>query len=351
MIRGVRILIEAVLLVAAGLLALWSLAALGGAVSDRLDVLTHFAPLALAGALAVLLVTLPLARRGRAKRAALALGGAAAVWSFVLIGPELAAASRRDPPASGPALKVVTFNIWGGRNRDVEATADWLIAADADVVLLQEVFGGGADIPRRLRAKYPHGLVCSENRCSLAVLSKHPVRRSSLQRQRWRGPAAKALSVAWAEIDAPGGRFVALTTHYTWPTWVWAQEWQRAELVRLTRPFAQDDLIVTGDFNLTPWSKALREQDVRLGLRRRTRALFSWPTVATRHRVWTPFPLLPIDHVYAGDAWRTVSVERGPRLSADHYPVIVTLARAKPTGKPHRAAGRRAAPIMDRGRR
>jgi endonuclease/exonuclease/phosphatase (EEP) superfamily protein YafD len=222
---------------------------------------------------------------------------------------------------------VVTFNIWG-RNFDADATTEFLLRTDADVVLMQEVFGSSKVVAERLRAKYPHGVVCSENRCSLAVLSKHPVRAQGMQRQRWHGPAAKALSAAWAEIDAPGGRFTALTTHYTWPTWVHAQEWQRAELVRLTRGFPRDDLIVTGDFNLTPWSKALREQDARLGLRRRTRGVFSWPVVASRYRVRPPVPLLPIDHVYAGEAWRTVSVERGPALGSDHYPVIVTLRRA-----------------------
>ena len=41
-----------------------------------------------------------------------------------------------------------------------------------------------------------------------------------------------------------------------------------------------------------------------------------------------PFPFLPIDHVYAGRDWRTVRVQRGPRLDSDHYPVIVRLAPA-----------------------
>lgn len=40
----------------------------------------------------------------------------------------------------------------------------------------------------------------------------------------------------------------------------------------------------------------------------------------------TPFPMLPIDHVYAGKGWRAVSVTRGPRLGSDHYPMVVVLA-------------------------
>ena len=38
------------------------------------------------------------------------------------------------------------------------------------------------------------------------------------------------------------------------------------------------------------------------------------------------FPLLPIDHLYAGPGWATVSVRRGPPLGSDHYPLVVTLA-------------------------
>ena len=34
-----------------------------------------------------------------------------------------------------------------------------------------------------------------------------------------------------------------------------------------------------------------------------------------------------LDQVYAGAQWKTVSIERGPRLASDHYPVIVVLRR------------------------
>lgn len=328
--------IDGTLRLASAVLALWSCTALGGAVSDHLDVLTHFAPLVLAASVAVSTLAALLARK---KRAPLIAAAAAAVWSSVLIAPEMIGAATQERDAKGSRLKVVTFNLWG-RNLDAEATADFILRADADVILLQEVFGRAAGIPRRLRAEYPHGVVCAEQRCSLAILSRHPIERSGMQRQRW---PAEPLSVVWAEIDAPGGGFTALTTHYTWPTFVHHQERQRAALAGLTRSFPKNDLIVAADFNLTPWSRALREQDARLGLRRRTRALFSWPVVASRHLVPSPVPLLPIDHVYAGAGWRTVSAERGPRLGSDHYPVVVTLARAQPPSSVPRAHSGRAA--------
>ena len=46
-------------------------------------------------------------------------------------------------------------------------------------------------------------------------------------------------------------------------------------------------------------------------------------------RDW-PLPVLPIDHVYAGPGWATVSVERGPSIGSDHYPLVVILAPVAP---------------------
>jgi endonuclease/exonuclease/phosphatase (EEP) superfamily protein YafD len=85
-------------------------------------------------------------------------------------------------------------------------------------------------------------------------------------------------------------------------------------------------MVLGGDFNSTPWSFQRRRDDQALGLIRRDRALWSWPTGEGQPRLPAPFPFLPLDHIYAGPGWATTSVRRGPRLGSDHYPIIVTLA-------------------------
>jgi endonuclease/exonuclease/phosphatase (EEP) superfamily protein YafD len=50
-----------------------------------------------------------------------------------------------------------------------------------------------------------------------------------------------------------------------------------------------------------------------------------------RHRPL--FPVLAIDHIYAGPAWRTLAVSRLPRTGSDHYGVVASLART-PTSAP-----------------
>ena len=85
--------------------------------------------------------------------------------------------------------------------------------------------------------------------------------------------------------------------------------------------------IVAGDFNLTPWSFALKGIDRRLGLERWDRALFSWPARMSPHSPLSwPTPFLPIDHLYAGRDWRVVSLSRGPLVGSDHYPIVARLA-------------------------
>ena len=101
-----------------------------------------------------------------------------------------------------------------------------------------------------------------------------------------------------------------------------------ARLAEAVAPFDRASLIVAGDMNSTPWSYALRRQDKTLGLIRRTRGLFSWPAAEFGPwRLRTPLPFLAIDQVYAGSAWKTVSVTRGPFAGSDHFPVVVVLSR------------------------
>jgi endonuclease/exonuclease/phosphatase (EEP) superfamily protein YafD len=93
----------------------------------------------------------------------------------------------------------------------------------------------------------------------------------------------------------------------------------------------RERMVLGGDFNSTPWSFRRQRDDRLLGLTRRDRAIATWPTGHSGLWPWpAPFPLLPIDHIYAGPGWATTGVRRGPRLGSDHYPLIVTLAPVAP---------------------
>jgi len=320
-----RRLVPALVFFAAAGCAAYGLLALGGAWSEWLDVLTHFAPIACAGAALVLAAALVLTR-GRARRASVALAAAGLLSAGGLVAPELAAAARAPEPAPPGAerLRVLQFNV-RRTNADPRGTAAFIRGSGADVVVLQEAYAEAGPIAEAVRDMYPHQATCRGDLrpCGTRVLSRRrPLARGGLHAPHDRDGSVNA---AWLTLPLRSGGYATVAgTHSTWPIPAGAQGAQRRALARHLRRFDRERLIVAGDFNATPWSFALRRQDRLFGLERRTRALFSWPRHALGVR--SPLPLLPIDHVYAGAGWSTVTVRRGPGTASDHYPVIADLA-------------------------
>lgn len=123
------------------------------------------------------------------------------------------------------------------------------------------------------------------------------------------------------------GALEVATAHLSWPTSS-DLPGQIRGLDNLISRLPRERLILTGDFNATPWSSELRRLDASLGLTRRDRATATWP--ARVFGVDWPLPILAIDHIYAGAGWATVSVHRGPNVGSDHYPLVAILAPVTP---------------------
>lgn len=313
-------------LVAAGCLALGLAClvlvsyALGGRNDGRLDVLTHFAPLYLAGGLVAAVTALCL--RPCWIGLLLALPGlAAAVAAGWLIGPEFIRPASPRAPADAPhQLKLIQFNAWQAYNVDVDGSGRWLAAQNADIIVIEEAETALVDAVLRHHEYHVTG-----RGDSVTILSRAEPIDTKVASPRPRPRAATGL----ARFGPEDGGFTIVGVHYTWPTDWRRQQGQSKDTLLVLREVDLSRAILVGDFNSTPWSFARRREDGRLGLERRTRGLATWPARLYRgpdRGEPMPFPFLPIDHVYAGSAWRTVSVKRGPRLGSDHYPVVITLA-------------------------
>lgn len=225
-------------------------------------------------------------------------------------------------------LKVLQFNILQGNPWPPYARAR-IAEAEADVATLQEPHPEVLTAPELLTA-YPYRTPCVGQVCLSAIWSKRPI--TTWRYDRILIPNTQpqiGLDILWADTTGPDGKPVRIVnTHYGWPWPPKFQRPQRGALADYLDPFDKQSLILTGDFNSTPWSVAMRRQDRRLApLERRTRALYTWPAYVPRIFKPTRIGILPIDHVYAGPAWRTVSVERLARGASDHYPVLVRLRR------------------------
>jgi endonuclease/exonuclease/phosphatase (EEP) superfamily protein YafD len=321
--RRLRILIAALLwpplLLAAVVGSAAAVAAQLGRESLAWDILTHFAPLWL------LLAAAPLAAavgyRGSLRWLLVAAALPGVIAAGVLIAPEF----TRDagPQAAGSAggqLKIVQFNAWHS-NPDPGALLDWLDAERPDIAVLEE---NTPQLSRAIAARPGWHVSCG--RCEVVILSRGPA--LSVQAPRVeRGGPAPVTRVAFRDERGP---FEVIGVHNAWPVDADQAFQERRLAAEIQAADDRDRLIVTGDFNSTPWSFARRRWDVAFGLPRRERALPTWPAQAEGLLRWIPLAFLPIDHVYAGRAWATVSVRRGPRLSSDHYPVVVILAPISP---------------------
>lgn len=309
----------------AGLLVLSavSVAAVGGALNPKLDVLAHFAPIYLAMAVAGLLLAPFLLEGWRFVAGSLSVVAIAACGVLML--PELFSIDRNLPRPRGAAdLKIIQFNALAS-NRVKEGAAAWILRQEPDLVILQEAGGLDRIIAREGAYKRVQGSLSS------VILAKAtPARGNSIF---W--PLPHLLSpMTLATFSDQRGDYAVIGIHRPWPSNVEEVAVQEAYLRRLVRSFGAETTIVAGDFNSTPWSFDRRREDRTMGLTRRTRAMFSWPANRVSHnRLPTPVPLLPIDQVYAGAGWKTVSVERGPRLGSDHYPIIVVLTPAGAGGR------------------
>jgi endonuclease/exonuclease/phosphatase (EEP) superfamily protein YafD len=320
---AMEVLRSLTLLLAAGS-ALAATLCLGGMVSARLDMLSHFVPFFLLAGLTALFVHLATHRPGDLPTLILAL--AAITICAGLMAPELIAALTAGRAApTGQVIKVIQFNLWGS-NADPVATAQWIAAQDADIVVVEEVIYGSAGIPQMVAKTYPYRTTCAPpQECTTYILSKErPTAEGAYPSPDSEGKH----SGAWARFGAGDRAFAVMGLHKLWPAPPGPQQAQSRYFAKASNAFDRSSLIVAGDFNSTPWSFSLRQQGALLGLERRSRFLFSWPVQPySRHKLLMPFSLMPIDHIFAGKDWRTVSVQLGPRLGSDHLPVVAVLAR------------------------
>lgn len=251
--------------------------------------------------------------------------GAAAAGGRML--PEFTRPIARVAGDSDIELRILTANVWR-ENADPAATIAQIRDSGADVVLLQETHGRIRGALQALAGTYPYRSRCWSP-CGLTILSKRPFIKEKYRfRDANRRPYGPKLH--WARLIAPDGRPVTLITlHYAWPLPRYRQDIVRAGLASALADQDKSDLILAGDMNLTPWSTAMREQDRALApMVRHSRGLATFPArLHGEMRAPFPFPFLAIDQLYAGPAWRQVSITRLPRAGSDHYAVLAVLRR------------------------
>ncbi|MGE0786617.1 MAG: endonuclease/exonuclease/phosphatase family protein [Sandaracinaceae bacterium] len=245
---------------------------------------------------------------------------AAVVASHLAWIAPLVIADERVPAPDAAPLRVMTANLLGV-NRDPEPLLSELLAADVDVVALEEVTPRWAVLLESDAARevYPHRWI--EPRADsfgIAILSRVPLDEVSVHEL---GPVPMLEAVLTV-----GRRRVRVFAVHTLPPidGEYAEVW-RAQFVQLERVMhaTREPVIALGDFNATNHSRGLRGlsraglSDVheRLGRGLRT----TWP-----NGVFIA-PPLHLDHILVSEDIRAMDVREGVGHGSDHRPVIAEL--------------------------
>ena len=226
------------------------------------------------------------------------------------------------PPPADPALrvKVLTYNVLGGRNtdgaRDLTRLADVINALDPDVVALQEVDRhtgrlDGVDLPGELalltgmdfafgRAMYYDGGEYGE-----AILSRFPivdVTNHALPHQEASEPRAALATTI--QIPASEQTFVFIGTHLDHLRSPTDRIMQATELNAILRHYTNQPVLLVGDLNAEPGSEPMRILTDRWTDAWTEAGGFTIPSDAPRKR---------IDYILyrPNDRWSVVTTYRG----------------------------------------
>lgn len=249
--------------------------------------------------------------------------------------------------ATGPTLRIVTFNIWGDNQHLTEVEA-WLRQVNADVVFLQEIPQTYADKGvAALKDVYPYQFNQGWAFGNIA-LSRYPLITTDNFDLVGDGsrPAEQRLT-----IDLSGQTIALYNIHFMLPI---------RDAPRLSLPFDNpfinmtlkyDDgtrnheinkllarlkteinpYIVAGDFNMSDQTVIYR--DVAAIMRDSFREVStgygaSWPISEVAGTPRFLPPLVRIDYIWHSDQFRAVDIQQGPKLGSDHLPLYGTLALA-----------------------
>lgn len=243
----------------------------------------------------------------------LALGFVLNTWTLA---PYYLPAPKTKPATS---FKILQANVLF-LNQDTDALQKLIAAENPDVIALSEVNAAHAAFLKELTAAYPHYLIePSRDARGLAFLSRLDTR--SIKRVFF-GDASVPAHVATLDIN--GGALQIISLHPRTPLHGLAL--RDADFAAITKEFSahkNTPLVITGDFNATPWCPALKKLKSGLSLtdaRRGYGLNGTWP-------LWLPAPLrLPIDHVLVSGKISVQDYRIAQSVGSDHLPTVAVLS-------------------------
>ncbi len=248
--------------------------------------------------------------------------GAAACAVFALVNVAVVAPLYVAPQPlrnEGPAVRCLVVNVLAS-NRHRQPLLRLIERERPDVIALSEVTPALWETLAPLReSEYPYHR--SETRRSpfgIALLSRLPLEYAQV-----RFMGAQAHPWIRARVTTPGGSFEVVVAHPAAPLTRAHALLSIAELEQIAAELGPRDgpRVLLGDLNATPWSARFRALLAATELRDSARGFGVQATFPVRY----PLMRIPLDHALVSEEVEVLDRRLGPRIGADHLPLIVDL--------------------------
>ncbi len=222
-------------------------------------------------------------------------------------------------PVDDTEFKLVTVNLWV-YNPVKSPAIQFLRTSDADVIVLNEVSSNWKPYVKKLKDMYPYQYFrtnCMERgHCQMALLSKEPWYELTSSNNK-----ASIPTFIMARFLHKGVNLTVLGTHLIYPLENGTAELQLRQINSISKIVndVKGTIILTGDFNFSPWSFLHRRLTGDTELERAEGGILaSWISRSLPIR-------LPIDHTYFRSKKGSARMELGPNIGSDHLPIITDI--------------------------
>jgi endonuclease/exonuclease/phosphatase (EEP) superfamily protein YafD len=305
---------RAVQLVAAGALVLTAASFLGSRYW-LLELLTHFRFQYVCGAL-LLFAVAGIRRRPGSSLVALFVATANLMPMLPYVMPGTAAAQ-----AGQFSLRIMSLNVHF-RNGDHAAVRALIEHEDPDIIGLSEVSQGWIDGLAALAAEYPHTVLRPEDGAhGLALYSRVPMH--ELETSPYVEDGIQ--TAIFVDVELPASRATVTLAHLMAPTSPGKAALRNLQIGKITEmagAYPNDNQILIGDLNITPWSPyyAQLQQDAGLANAAAGRGyLPTWPAGFYALRI-------PIDHILLSDGFQVERIRSAGQFGSDHLPIVADVS-------------------------
>jgi endonuclease/exonuclease/phosphatase (EEP) superfamily protein YafD len=236
-------------------------------------------------------------------------------WSAV---PVLWQHSTDQHRQTEQSLRVFHANVLTS-NRQHQQLVDQILAADLDLVVLQEVNQRWLDQLRPLDDRFDYRIaVPRSDNFGMVLFSRHPFNHQQIHQ--W---SLFDLPNIEAELNVDGHPLTILAVHPPPPVsgrFFQARNEHFRQVSQLVNQ-ASTPVVVVGDLNTSQWSDGYRSMVADTGLINASKGrgfLPTWPT-----KLW---PLMiPIDHCLVSRELEIKEVYTGESFGSDHLPLLIEL--------------------------